>query len=60
MQLKPIKDEPIYNAFSNSKLFDDRLISPHPRFSGLTYNCILRRGSNTKIKIPIYKDVNTS
>jgi hypothetical protein len=60
MNLKPIKEEPIYNAFSNSKLFDDRLISPHPRYSGLTYNCRLRIGSNPNIKVPVYKDVNTS
>lgn len=48
------------NEFSRSRFVDDEIINAHPRFPTLTRNLRLRRGSPMSIKIPIFKDVNTS
>lgn len=48
------------NEVSNSMFIDDEIINAHPRFPTLTRNLRLRRGEPMCIKIPIFKDVNTS
>ena len=44
---------------SGSLFVGDGLINPHPRFSTLTQNIRLRRGSKVAINLPIFKDSDT-
>lgn len=48
------------NVYSASRFADDEIITGHPRFPTLTYNLRTRREEKMCIKVPIYKDVNTS
>lgn len=44
---------------ANSLYTSDDVIHPHHRFSTLTRNIRMRRGSNVAINVPIFKDKNT-
>jgi len=44
---------------ANSLYTSDEVIHPHHRFSTLTRNIRLRRGSNVCINVPIFRDENT-
>jgi glutamate--cysteine ligase catalytic subunit len=48
-----------YNQATASKIFDDTLITYHPRYAALVRNIRTRRGENVFIKVPIYRDEKT-
>lgn len=50
---------PIRGDAADSDYITDGIISPHPRFSTLTRNIRLRRGTNVDIRIPLFQDENT-
>ena len=57
-----IGSSPLSNGnepFSQSDYLSDEVIGKHLRFTTLTENIRLRRGSKVNIKVPIYKDKNT-
>lgn len=57
--LKPM-EKADKNEFSRSKFVDDEIMSAFPRYFTYVRNFRLRRGSPMSVKIPIFRDVNTS
>lgn len=53
-------DSEILGKYSRSLYIPDRAINPHPRFSTLTRNIRLRRGSKVDIHVPVFADVQTA
>ena len=47
------------NKFTESRLFNDELVTSHPRYEGATACIPQRRGKTSNVSIPIYKDIHS-
>lgn len=56
----PMEARAKLNPYSQSETFLDETLTDHPRFKTCTETVVLRRGKKPEIKIPLYKDVNTT
>jgi glutamate--cysteine ligase catalytic subunit len=56
----PMNEREVLNEISSSKMFLDQTVSSHARYKSSVINKIARMQHKTIIKLPIYKDVNSS